>query len=643
MGTLLLIASLLGMQSHSKAQKWVGTWSCSPYAAANNTPPPPYLENNTFRQIVRTSIGGDTIRVKFSNITCSTPVTMNSVNIAILTEIGGSAVDTLTIKKLKFNGNSSVTMEAYSDVTSDPIDFHLNSGTHLAITIYYGECKTTADMTHHYGSRTDSYILTGNQTASATFEGATPIERWYTINTIDVIATDTCAAVVVLGNSITDGYGIHGGLKNTWPDMFSKKLLAYEPTSHVSVLNMGIGATWVSSSGVNRFQQDVLEQNGLRWIIVLYGINDIGGGASAIDIINAFKKLIFQAHFENKRIYGGTITPFKGSEYYSTAHESIRVEVNEWIRTPGNFDKCIDFDKVIRDPSDQEKLLKVYSNDWLHPNADGYKLLGESIDLNLFMGSDTIFEQATFESHYFETECAIVGSNWEIVNDKQSSNGFCGTVKAGIESKEGAPIDKESIIKIPFSVDNKDNYSIYARLNCPNANSDSFWVKIDDGEFEMNNGLTTSGWEWKIFNTYALTIGKHSLTIGYRETGAKLDKIGISNSPFPPLGIGNEAENICEPKVGENSIDIFNKDNIRIFPNLAESKTKINFSLDKSTKVSLKIYDIKRSKIETLVNKTLDSGTYSMAWNTSKISTGNYTCQFIAGNTTINKKILLID
>jgi len=397
--TVFLIFSFVTLvNAKSTKSKWVGTWSCAPYAAANNTPPSPYLANNTLRQIVRVSIGGDTLRVKFSNITCSTPVTMNSVNIAVSTETGGSAIDISTIKQLKFNGNALVTMNANSDITSDPIAFPLTPGMHLAVTIFYSECKTAADMTHHYGSRTDSYILAGDQTGNAAFTGATPIERWYNINTIDVLAPINTGALAVLGNSITDGYGLHGGLNNRWTDILSKKILNDSATSQVSVLNLGIGATWLTSSGVSRFQKDILDQNGLRWIIVFYGVNDIGGGASANKIISALQSLILQAHTANIRIYGATITPFKGHGYYSAAHEAVRIEVNNWIRSPGNFDQFIDFDKIIRDPSDNEKLAVAYSNDWLHPNALGYELLGESIDLNLFIGGDTIFKQPNNKS-----------------------------------------------------------------------------------------------------------------------------------------------------------------------------------------------------------------------------------------------------
>jgi len=371
-------------------KKWVGTWSCAPYAAANNTPPSPYLANNTLRQIVRVSIGGDTLRVKFSNITCSTPVTINSVNIALSPDGTKSAIDASTVKQLKFNNNASVVMNPYSSVTSDSIAFPLKSGMRLAITIHYGGCVTAADMTHHYGSRTDSYILTGNQTSNTDFTGATTVERWYNINTIEVKAPTSYAAVAVLGNSITDGYGLHGGLQNRWTDIFSERLLNNLPTSKIGVLNLGIGGTKVATSGLSRYQQDILDQSGLRWVIIFYGVNDIGGGADANTIINAYKKMIDDAHAKNLKVYGATITPFNGHGYYTKEHEAVRGEVNAWIRTKGNFDKIIDFDKAIRDPSDTTKFQTAYSNDWLHPNVAGYRLLGESVDLDLFLVGDTI-------------------------------------------------------------------------------------------------------------------------------------------------------------------------------------------------------------------------------------------------------------
>jgi len=245
-------------------------------------------------------------------------------------------------------------------------------------------------MTHHYGSRTNSYILSGDQTASAGFSGATTVERWYHINGIDVLADSTTTrAVVCLGNSITDGYGLTGGLQNRWTDLFSQALLNNAATARVGVLNMGIGGTNVAgtdpTTGTTRFQQDVLNQSGVRWVIIFYGINDIcSSNSSAATVTGAYQQLITAAYAMKMKVYGATITPVNGNAYYSSSHESIRASVNKWIRAPGNFDAIIDFDKTIRDPADTTKLQTMYSNDWLHPNAAGYQLLGQSIPVKLF-------------------------------------------------------------------------------------------------------------------------------------------------------------------------------------------------------------------------------------------------------------------
>ena len=368
----------------------MGTWACSPYKATSNTPPKA-LSNNTLRQIVRVSIGGDTLRVKFSNITFTSSISLNSANIAFSPDGTKSAIDASTIKALTFNGKADVTINAKSEVYSDPVAFDLKPSMRVAITTYYGSCPSSQDMTFHYGSRTNSYLLTGDQTASADFSGATTVERWYTISNIDVVAPSSAAAVACFGNSITDGYGLSGGLQNRWTDAFSEKLLANPSTAQVGVLNEGIGATKVTGasngaeSGINRFEHDILGLSGLRWVIIYYGINDLAGGASANAITNGFKTMINKAHTQNVKVYGATITPcgtYSDASY--TSRDQARNEVNTWIRAAGNFDGVIDFDKVIRDPSQTKNLQSKYSKDGLHPNADGYKLLGESIDLDLF-------------------------------------------------------------------------------------------------------------------------------------------------------------------------------------------------------------------------------------------------------------------
>jgi lysophospholipase L1-like esterase len=289
-------------------------------------------------------------------------------------------------------------MDAQGSAISDPVAFKLKPSARIAITIYYGQCKSSTDMTFHYGSRTNSYFLTGNKLSSADFAGSTTIQRWYTISGIDVIAPTYAGSVVCFGNSITDGYGLSDspnqpGLQNRWTDIFSERLLANPSTAQVGVLNEGIGATTVLSegngakAGTVRFAPDVLDQAGVRWIIILYGVNDIHGGKSGDQVINdGYKKLIAAAHAKSKeiKVYGGTLTPMGGDAAYAS-NESARTTINNWIRTAGNFDGVIDFDKAVRDPSNLTSMRSGLANG-LHPSVAGYKAMGDSIDLKMFAG-----------------------------------------------------------------------------------------------------------------------------------------------------------------------------------------------------------------------------------------------------------------
>ena len=389
--------SLFAADGSDSTKHWVGTWAASAYKATSNTPSKT-LTNNTLRQLVRVSIGGDTLRVKFSNITYSSPISLKSVTIAKSPDGTKCPVDASTITQLKFNGDSTVTINAKSEVYSDPVAFNLTPSMRLAITIYYGNCPSDQNMTFHYGSRTNSYWTEGNKTTSADFSNPTTIQRWYTICAIDVLAPKTAGAVVCFGNSITDGYGLadspnQPGLQNRWTDIFSERLLANTETAHVGVLNEGIGATLVTresngaDAGTVRFQPDVLSQSGIRWIIVLYGVNDIHAGVTANQVIDGYKALIAAAHAKNKdiKIYGGTLTPMGGDAGYNN-DETARTTLNNWIRAAGNFDGVIDFDKALRNPSTPTEMRSGLANG-LHPSVAGYKVMGDSIDLSMFIDS----------------------------------------------------------------------------------------------------------------------------------------------------------------------------------------------------------------------------------------------------------------
>ncbi|MBN2349774.1 MAG: SGNH/GDSL hydrolase family protein [Bacteroidales bacterium] len=373
---------------------WVGTWSTAPQLVEpRNMPPAPGLSNNTLRQVVRVSIGGDSLRVRFTNTFSTSPVTMKAVQIAVST--GGSTIDVSTGKELKFNGRPDFTMSPGVSITSDPFSFDLEPRMDLAITIYFGE--TSPDVTGHPGSRTTSYLLTGNAISSIDFTDAARADRWYIINGIDVKAPEPAAAVVILGNSITDGRGSGTNQQNRWPDILAERLLKNPGTAHVAVLNQGIGGNCVlryclGPSALDRFERDVVEQHQVSWLIIMEGINDIGqtpdsAAASQVakDLIAAYGQMIDDANAKDILVYGATLTPIGNSFYYSDFHETARNTVNEWIRNSGRFDAVIDFDKVLRNPEDTLTILPVaHSGDFLHPNETGYKMMGEAIDLKLF-------------------------------------------------------------------------------------------------------------------------------------------------------------------------------------------------------------------------------------------------------------------
>ena len=380
---------------------WVGTWCTAQMRVSPaDIPPSLGLTNNSLRQVVRVSIGGSTLRVRFSNEFSPTPVTMNSVYIA--ESKGGSAVNLSTTKELTFNGNPQVTMKEGTTVNSDPLAFKLAPGMNVAITINFGETSVT--LTGHPGSRTTSYLLSGNTHADADFTGAVETDHWYCLNAIDVLTPSTAGCVAILGNSITDGRGTTTNMQNRWTDILSERLLVNKDTEQVGVLNLGIGGNSVVAGGLGepgaiRYERDILNQSGVRWAIVFEGVNDIGAIRNSVTAVNttnnliaAYKLMISKAHDKNIRIYGATIPPFKGNAYYNQYSDSSRNAINEWIRHSGFYDGVIDFCKTMANPLDTSSLISSYQNDHLHPTAEGYKKMGESVDLKLFIGGNTILQ-----------------------------------------------------------------------------------------------------------------------------------------------------------------------------------------------------------------------------------------------------------
>jgi lysophospholipase L1-like esterase len=399
---MLLVVSFLAVNSGCAQQTvnhvletgehWVGTWGTSPQLTEpRNLPPPPGLTGNTLRQIVQASIGGKKLRVRFSNAFGTSPVTISEAHMAL--SAGGSAIKTESDKALTFDGRPAVTIPPGKTILSDAFAFDLAPLSDVAVTIHFG--GTSRDVTGHPGSRTTSYLQAGDSVSAADLPSATKTQHWYILNGIDVVAEKASAAVVTLGDSITDGRGSGTDKNDRWPDDLARRLQSEKSTADIAVLNEGIGGNCVLHGGLgptalSRFDRDVLDQSGVRWLIVFEGVNDIGGSRGtnllvAQNLIAAFQKFIDQAHAKNIRVYGATITPFGGSFYDSPAHEAAKEEVNRWIRASGKFDAVIDFDAAMRDPRNPDHLLPtVDSGDHLHPNEAGYKIMAGAVDLKLF-------------------------------------------------------------------------------------------------------------------------------------------------------------------------------------------------------------------------------------------------------------------
>ncbi len=400
---IFLVAVVAAAQSGSHPNVWVSSWGASQQIPEpQNALPPDDLRDATVRQIFHLSVGGPVLRVHLSNAFGTTALHFTSVHVARPLSPSSPAIDPATDRPLTFAGSADVTVPPGAEFLSDPLAFPVAPLSDLAVT---WRLDAPPDReTGHPGSRATTYYVHGDAVSAATLTEPQHVDHWFQVSEIDVQAPSGAATVITLGDSITDGHGATTNGNDRWTDVLAARLQDSRATRNISVSNQGIGGNHLLTDGLGpnvlaRFDRDVLAPAAARWLIVFEGVNDLGGLARngevpAADhaalvqrVLAAYQQVIARAHAHGLRVYGATITPYTGSDYYHPGplSEADRQAVNAWIRTPGNFDALIDFDAVVRDPQHPEQLLPAFDcGDHLHPSPPGYKAMGAAIPLSLF-------------------------------------------------------------------------------------------------------------------------------------------------------------------------------------------------------------------------------------------------------------------
>ncbi|MEN3277847.1 MAG: hypothetical protein V7631_3637 [Massilia sp.] len=413
--------------SRDPSQQWVGTWGTAPagppLAAQTQT-----FNDQTLRLVVHTSIGGTQVRIRVSNEHGTTPLRIGAANIA--RRAAGSEIVAGTDRVLTFSGSPSITIPAGAPVLSDPVDLDVPALSDLAVSLYLpGQVQATT--IHGSAFQTNYVSLPGNFTGAATLPTQRTITSWPFLTEVDVSAPGA-GAIVALGDSITDGAVTTIDANRRWPDLLALRLQTTRDqagaspalralNSRLGVVNRGIGGNRLlrdpgeqplfGRAALARFDRDVLATAGVRHLIVLIGINDIGHpgtgtipateAVTAQDLIAGYRQLIARAHAKGIPVYGATLTPFEGTVfpgYHTPEKEAVRQAVNNWIRSSDEFDAVIDFDRALRDPARPTRMLPAYdSGDHLHPNDLGMQAMANAIPLELFRNAGAAAARAVKE------------------------------------------------------------------------------------------------------------------------------------------------------------------------------------------------------------------------------------------------------
>ena len=401
---LLLTSTPVFTQAGPQDQHWVATWATALVSRPSQAPPPaavpnpggpaqapPRFSNQTLRQIVHTSIGGQRVRVVLSNVFGTAPLAVGAARVGLRQRdsvlVPGSA------RPLTFSGRASISIPPGAVMVSDPVSLAIPPLSDLAIDIHLPEDTgvNPSPLTSHNGALQTSYLsTTGDHAGAAEFPVMSTTTSWFFIARVEVMAPLQVGAVAALGDSITDGSRSTPDTNNRWPDHLARAL--NQNGRAMAVLNFGIGGNRVLSDGngpsaLARFDRDILVPPGVTHVIFMEGINDLGRMVSAEDVIAGHTQIIERAHARGLTIIGATITPIEDTTfagYYTPANEAARQTVNQWIRTSKAYDGVIDFDALLRDGSRPTKLQQpLASSDYIHPNDAGYQAMAAAVSLDL--------------------------------------------------------------------------------------------------------------------------------------------------------------------------------------------------------------------------------------------------------------------
>ncbi len=403
--TALAMASLcvVGADARSvgTAPAWIASWgSAQMIADGGNALPADRAQAITLRQVVRLSAGGDRLRVRLSNTFGTRPLAIGAGYVGLATTAGTPQVASGVA--LTFAGRPDAVIAPGAEIYADPVAMPVAAGARLAISLYLPDAA--APQTGHPGSRATSFTLPGNHVADPSLRGATPVTHWYALADVEVAGAANTGTIIAIGDSITDGYGVAPDRDTRWTDVLATRLRSTAATRGIGVVNAGIGGNRMLLDGLGpnllaRFDRDVVARSGVRWAIVLEGVNDLGvltreapatpaqHAAIVAQITAGYREIVAHAHAHGINVIGGTVMPFGGNDYYhpGPATEADRQAINAFIRSAGVFDAVVDFDRILRDPTHPERMAPAYdSGDHLHPSEAGYRVMGNAVPLALF-------------------------------------------------------------------------------------------------------------------------------------------------------------------------------------------------------------------------------------------------------------------